>query len=220
MRRWYLKTVDLVAFLSLIINTTLLANAPYFLVTVLGNGSEKWLPATLTLQILCLYGIIRATTESLSNVFMALGHTGILLRGNILVASVELVLLFLALKTGRIEFVAIVVLIAYLSQMVVLIPLLRRSLGITVGDLAMQLWPVIPALLVGYAATFLVPASFGESLFTLAMRGVFTAVVVAFAHGVFTRFRCFQEAREIIVENFARARVQHKPISGLSEARE
>ena len=41
MRRWYLKTVDLVALLSLIVNTTLLANAHFSLVTVLGNGSDK-----------------------------------------------------------------------------------------------------------------------------------------------------------------------------------
>jgi O-antigen/teichoic acid export membrane protein len=218
MRRWYLKTVDLVAFLSLIINTTLLANAPYVLVTILGNGSEKWLPATLSLQILCLYGIVRATTEPLANVFMALGRTGVLLRANILVAVVELVLLLLALKTGRIELVAVVVLFAYVSQMVVLVPLLRRSLGITVGDLALQLWPVIPAIVVGYGATLLVPASVGGSVVTLAMRGAFTAVVVAFVHGACTRFRCFQEASGIVGEHFARARAEQEEKTGLPEA--
>jgi len=206
MRRWYLKTVDLVAFLSLIVNTTLLANAHFFLFTVLGKGSDKWVPATLSLEILCIYGIIRATTEPLANVIMALGRTGILLRANVLGALIELVLLVLVVKTGKIELVAAVVLFAYLSQMVIVIPLLRRSLGIGVRDLAAQLWPAIPALLAGCGATLLVPASLGGSLSTFAMRGLFTALVVALVHGLCTRFRCFQEAGGMIVENFARAR--------------
>ena len=50
MRRWYLKTLDLVGFVSVIANTTLLANAHFFLVTFLGKGSNKWLPAMASLQ--------------------------------------------------------------------------------------------------------------------------------------------------------------------------
>ena len=118
MRRWYLKTVDLVAFLSLIVNTTLLANAHFFLVTFLGNGSDKWVPATSSLEILCIYGIIRATTEPLGNCIMALGRTRILLQANILGGLIEVVLLALVVKSGKIELVAAVVLFAYVSQLV------------------------------------------------------------------------------------------------------
>ena len=60
MRRWYLKTIELVSFVAVIANTVLLANAPFFLVTVLGKGTNKWLPATLALRILCIYGIVRS----------------------------------------------------------------------------------------------------------------------------------------------------------------
>lgn len=38
MRRWYLKTVDLVGFVAVVANTALLANVHYFLVTFLGGG--------------------------------------------------------------------------------------------------------------------------------------------------------------------------------------
>ncbi|NOS80977.1 MAG: lipopolysaccharide biosynthesis protein [Nitrospira sp.] len=206
MRRWYLKTVDLVAFIALIVNTTLLANAHFFLVTFLGNGTDKWLPAILPLEILCIYGIIRATTEPLANCIMALGQTRILLQATILAGLTEVALLALVVTSGKIELVAAVVLIAYVTQAVIYIPFLRRHLGIGPRDLAAQLWPVIPALLAGYGATLLLPASIGDSLLTLAVRGLFTALVVAFVHGLCTRFRCFQEARGMIFENMARVR--------------
>jgi lipopolysaccharide exporter len=206
MKRWYLKTVDLVAFIALIVNTTLLANAHFFLVTFLGNGTDKWLPAILPFEILCVYGIIRATTEPLANCIMALGRTRVLLQANILGGLIEVGLLALVLKSGKIELVAAVVLFAYVSQLVMVVPFLRRHLGIRVRDLAAQLWPVIPALLVGYGATLLVPASLGDSLATLAVRALFTALVVAFVHGLCTRFRCFQEAGGMISENFSRVR--------------
>jgi|CXWL01.1.fsa_nt_gi O-antigen/teichoic acid export membrane protein len=205
-RRWYLKTVDLVAFLSLIVNTTLLANAQFFLVTFLGNGSDKWVPATSSLEILCIYGIIRATTEPLGNCIMALGRTRVLLQAAILAGLIEVLLLALVVKSGKIELVAAVVLFAYVTQVVIYIPFLRRHLGIGVRDLATQLWPLIPALLAGYGATLLVPASLGDSLATLAVRALFTALVVACVHGLCTRFRCFQEARGMIFENMDRAR--------------
>ena len=206
MKRWYLKTVDLVAFLSLIVNTTLLANAHYFLVTFLGNGTDKWVSATLSLKILCVYGIIRATTEPLGNCIMALGRTRVLLQANILAGLTEVVLLALALKSGKIELVAVVVLFAYVTQAIIYIPFLRRHLGVRLRDLAGQLWPIAPALLAGYGATLLVPASFGDSLPTLAVRALFTALVVAFVHGLCTRFRCFQEASGMIFQNMARVR--------------
>jgi len=203
MRHWYLKTVDLVAFLSLIVNTTLLANAHYFLVTVLGGGSDKWAAATLSLEIFCIYGIIRATTEPLANVIMALGRTQTLFQANLLAVLIELVLLLLSVRSGKLELVAGAVLFAYATKAVVYIPFLRDHLGISVRDLVVQLWPVIPAFVAGYGGTLLVPASLGNSLATLAVRALFTALVVAFVHGFCTRFRCFQEASGMIFQRFA-----------------
>jgi O-antigen/teichoic acid export membrane protein len=207
MRRWYLKTVDLGAFLSLIVNVTLLANAHFFLVTFLGNGSDKWVAATSSLEILCVYGIIRATTEPLGNCIMTLGCTRVLLQAATLAGLIEVVLLALVVKSGKIELVAAVVLFAYVTQAVIYIPFLRRHLGIGIRDLAEQLWPLIPALLAGYGATLLVPASIGDSLPTLVVRALFTASVVAFVHGLCTRFRCFHEATGMISKNFSRVRV-------------
>ena len=206
MRRWYLKTVDVVGFVAVVANTTLLANVHFFLVTFLGKGSDKWVPAATPLKILCVYGIMRVITEPLSNCIMARGRTKMLLHATALAGAVELLLLLLVLRTGRIELVAAAVLIAYATQAVIYLPYLRREFSISFGDLAAQLWPVIPALVGGCAITSLLPDSLGGTFFTLACRGLFTALVVALIHGLCTRFRCFQEAGGMISQNLDRVR--------------
>ena len=206
MRRWYLKTVDVVGFVAVVANTTLLANVHFFLVTFLGKGSDKWVPAATALKILCVYGIMRVITEPLSNCIMARGRTKMLLHATALAGAVELLLLLLVLRTGRIELVAAAVLIAYATQAVIYLPYLRREFSISFRDLAAQLWPVIPALVGGCAITSLLPDSLGGTFFTLACRGLFTALVVALIHGLCTRFRCFQEAGGMISQNLARVR--------------
>jgi O-antigen/teichoic acid export membrane protein len=207
MRRWYLKTLDLVGFVSVAGNITLLTNAHFFLVTFLGKGSGKWLPAMASFQILCVYGIIRAMTEPLANCIVALGRTRTLLHATVLAGVVELVLLLLVLRNGKIEFVALVVLFAYTLQAVIYAPFLRNHLEIGAGDLLRQLWPLFPAAIGGYLATSLLPASFGETLPALAARALFTATAVALIHGLCTRFRCFQEASTMVLHSFARKRL-------------
>jgi lipopolysaccharide exporter len=204
MRRWYLKTVDMVGFVAVVVNTALLANVHFFLVTFLGKGTDKWVPAATALKILCVYGIIRAITEPVGSCIVARGRTKMLLRAAGLAGAVELALILLVLRTGRLELVAGAVLIAYATQAIVYLPYLRREFSISFGDLVAQLWPVIPALVGGYAITFLLPDSLGGTFLTLACRGLFTALVVAFVHGLCTRFRCFQEAGGMISQNVAR----------------
>ena len=131
MRRWYLKTVDVVGFVAVVANTTLLANVHFFLVTFLGKGSDKWVPAATPLKILCVYGIMRVITEPLSNCIMARGRTKMLLHATALAGAVELLLLLLVLRTGRIELVAAAVLIAYATQAVIYLPFLRREFSIS-----------------------------------------------------------------------------------------
>jgi len=205
MRRWYLKTIDLVAFIAVVANTALLANTHFFL-AFLGKGTDKWAPAATSLRILCLYGIMRVITEPLGNCIMARGRTKLLLHANALTGAVEVLLLLLVLRTGRLELVAAAVLIGYATQAIIYLPFLHREFSISIGDLAAQLWPIAPAIAVGYLFTSLLPASFGGNLFSLAARGLFTAVVVALTHGLFSRFRCFEEARGMIMQNYARIR--------------
>jgi O-antigen/teichoic acid export membrane protein len=204
MRRWYLKTVDLVAFVAVAANTALLANVHFFLVTFLGKGTGKWLPAATALKILCVYGIIRVITEPLGNCILARGRTKMLLYTTALTGAVEFALILAVLRTGRIELIAAAVLISYATQAIIYLPYLRREFSIGFGDLAAQLWPVIPAVVGGCVITSFLPDSFGGTFVTLACRGLFTASVAALIHGLCTRFRCFQEAGGMISQNLAR----------------
>jgi O-antigen/teichoic acid export membrane protein len=203
MRRWYLKTVDMVGFVGVVVNTAILANVHFFLVTFLGKGTDKWMPAATALKILCVYGIIRVITEPLANCIMVHGQTKKLLHANALAGAIELVLILLALRTGRIELVAAAVLVAYSTQATIYLPYLRREFSIGLRDLMAQLWPIIPAFVGGYAITSLLPDSLGGTFLTLACRGLFTASAVALIHGFCTRFRCFQEAGGMISQNVA-----------------
>ena len=204
MRRWYLKTVDLTALIAVAANTALLANAHFFLVTFLGKGTNKWLPAEIPLQILCVYGILRAITVPIGTCIMVRGRTKMLLYANALAGAVELALILLVLPTGKIELVAAAVLAAYATQAFIYLPYLRRELSISFGDLIAQLWPLVPAVAAGCLITSLLPDSIGGTFITLACRGLFTASVVVLTHGAFSRFRCIQEAHGLIVQNLAR----------------
>ena len=206
MRRWYLKSIDLVALIAVVVNSALLVNAHYFLVTFLGKGSSKWIPAETSLKILCVYGMTRAVIEVVSPCLLAHGETRTLLRGTLSVGVVEILLLLLALRSGRIELVAAAVLVAYTCAAVVFLPFLRRELSIGFPDIVAQVWPVVPALVVGLIATSRLPASLGDTMIGLAARGLFTALIVALTHGLCTRFRCFHEASGMILPNLARIR--------------
>jgi O-antigen/teichoic acid export membrane protein len=203
-RRWYLKTVELVAFIAAISNAALFANAHFFLVIVLGRGSTKWLPATLALRILCVYGILRAMTETLGPCLMAVGRTWTMLHAVVLAGVAESALLLLALRSGRIEMVAGAVLIAYASQGIVYLPFLRSEYSVGIGDILHKTWPVVPAFGLGCLMTALLPSSFGTTFVTLGIRGLFTASVVGLAHGLLSRFRCFREAGGMISQSFSR----------------
>lgn len=206
-RRWYLKTVELVVFIATIANASLFVNAHFFLVTFLGKGTDKWVPATIALRILCVYGILRAATEPLGPFLMAHGETKILFRANLFMGIVEVLLLVLALLTGRIESVAAAVFVAYSCAGPALLPFLKRTFSITAGDLVERIWPAIPALGIGWLTTGLLTSSFGNTFLTLVIRGGFTALVVALVHGCFSRFRCFKEVGGMVSQCFARAQV-------------
>ena len=63
---------------------------------------------------------------------------------------------------------------------------------------------MLPALAGGYLVTLLLPAFFGDTLITLVVRLLFTGCIVALIHGLCTRFRCFQEAGRMILQNLPR----------------
>lgn len=214
MRRWFLKTIDLVALIAAAVNSALFVNAHYFLVTFLGKGTSKWVPAETSLKILAIYGMVRTIIEAAGPCLMARGETKTLFRASSLVGVVEVALLLLAIRSGKIEVVAAGVLVAYCFSAIVFLSYLRREFSIGLSDIVAQIWPVAPALVVGATVTALLPTSLGITVLGLLERGVITVLVVGLTHGLCTRFRCFQEARGMILPNLTRSRAGLK--AGLS----
>ena len=75
MKTAYLKTLEYISFIGVLINITLFIIAKDFLVHVLGHGSDKWMRALPALKILCIYGIFRSILEPVGNIIMAIGKT-------------------------------------------------------------------------------------------------------------------------------------------------
>lgn len=142
----YLKTIEYVSIISILINITLFITAQEFLILVLGRSSDKWLPALNVLRIICIYGIIRSLLEPIGSVIMAVGKTGMLLKSNLLAAILNMLFIYPALKYIGIEGAAIVVTIAYLSQYFVYWPFLKKELGISIGEIMKVVYPSVCAV--------------------------------------------------------------------------
>ena len=88
-KKGYLQILEVIAFLGAMANISLYVAAPEFLYFLLGNGSDKWMPALATFRIFCFYGIIRVVLEPVGAVIMALGNTRLFVRATGLVAVLE-----------------------------------------------------------------------------------------------------------------------------------
>lgn len=148
LKQAYLRVMEQLSVVGLLLQVGLLCCAKPFLVLVLGGGG-KWLPALHALQILCLYGAVRLLTEPLGNVLVALGRTKLLFRANLLAALCEVLLVYPALRLGGIDGVALIVTLAYGIQWLVFWPFVRTEMEISVSDFKMVL---LPALVAGVCA--------------------------------------------------------------------
>lgn len=160
MKAAYLRVLEYVSFFGILVNVGLFMLSKELLVLVLGRGGEKWLPALVSLRILCVYGILRLLLEPAGSVLMALGRTGILLTAQSVVAGVELVLLYPVLHYFGINGVAVAITASYFLNYVVLFPGLKGELGLSMAE-----WvaPVLPALLSAITAAGVILA-FGRWL--------------------------------------------------------
>jgi lipopolysaccharide exporter len=201
MKRLYLRTVERVGFVAVAVNTCLLTSAHEFLVVVLGQGSGKWLPAVTCMQVLAIYGMLRAMTEPMANVMFALRETKTLLKANVFGAVIELSLMVPALLWYGINGVAILVTIAYVAQLCVSLPLLIRRLSLRVSELLAIVVPLAIASTVCFGGTLLIaPTSLQPSWVSLGVRLFVTGAALTLLHGMLTSFRLLKEAFKMLAE--------------------
>ncbi|HEU5195770.1 MAG TPA: lipopolysaccharide biosynthesis protein [Methylomirabilota bacterium] len=134
MRRIYIRSVRYSLAAGMLANVTLAVAAPSLLISVLGRGTDKWLPALGPLYVLCLYGVLRVTLEPLGSVVVAVGKPGAMLRPNVIVAVIQIAALYPALRLGGITAAAVVVLVSYALQYPLYSRFLREELNVRWAD--------------------------------------------------------------------------------------
>ena len=93
MKGAYLESLKYVAFIAVPFNLFLAVLGREFLYHILGGNTERWLPALSALQILCLYES-RALLEPLANVITGIGKPSLFIKTSLLVAVLQLTLLY------------------------------------------------------------------------------------------------------------------------------
>jgi O-antigen/teichoic acid export membrane protein len=200
MRAMFLQGLGFITLGVALVNTTLFVTASEFLCFVLGKGTDKWLPAVVTLQILCVYGIFRTMIYMVGPVFIAVGNSRIFLLSDLLVAVVQLPLVYPTLRFFGIEGLALLLLGVTFIQLPIYIPALRKVIDITSHDLLAVTWPsLLASLVVGYVL------SIWTNLFPYSLAGFFekgfAAVFMFIAiQTIASRGRYFIEFRGILAE--------------------
>ena len=198
MKKAYLTSVRYIAFLALPVNVFLLVYGRDFLMYVLGRGTERWLPALLAFQILCVYGVFRAILEPLGNVIFGIGKPELCLKAVILVAVIELGLLYPAITTFGITGVAIAVTIAYISQYFVYLPIMKRELGVEWAEVIREIRYPLYTTSIMAVIMFLVRMQITESLLSFIAQGIGAAGVYFGAYLLIDRGRLFGELKVLV----------------------
>jgi PST family polysaccharide transporter len=198
MKQAYLKIIQYTALLSVLCNVGLFCVAENFLISVLGKGTDKWLPSLVTLRILCLYGIVRSLIEPASSLLMAQGKAHIALKASLLVALVELALVYPAIKYGGIEFVGIAVLFAYMCQLAIYLPALNKTNNIRVVELLKITWPAWAAGGITLLCYLLLNDHFSHGLLKLVVSVFLLTSVYLLFYGLLTRWRVFHQLRDLL----------------------
>ena len=189
----YLRVLEYVSFAGVLANLTLFVISKDFLIHILGHGTDKWMPALLAFRILCIYGVFRLLLEPIGSVIMAIGKTEILRRANIIVAAIELSLLYPAIKFTGIAGVALLVTVAYISQYVVYYPFIIKEMDVTFSELKNTLLPVLVS-----AATLLISLYFlnlfvSSSIIMIFVKIAIAGVVYTGTHGLCTKWKMHKE---------------------------
>jgi len=183
-----------------LLNTTLFVTASEFLCFVLGKGTDKWLPAAVCFQILCLYGILRTMIYIVGPVFLAAGKTRIFLVADLSTAIVQLALVYPALRYYSIEGLALLLLGVTFIPLPIYASGLRDEIDVQWRELIAVTWPSFIALFAVITAFLL-----WGNIFDFSLAGFFEKIVVStflfiVIHSLASRGSYLRECRSILNE--------------------
>jgi lipopolysaccharide exporter len=204
-KKAYLRALEYISFVGILANTGLLAVSKEFLYFVLGRGTDKWLPALVSLRILCIYGILRLLLEPVGSVILAIGKSGPLLRAQIIMAAVELVLLYPALHFFGIEGVAVAVTVSYVLAFAALFPLLRKELGLRLEEWIAPALPAAGSAIIAVVALGVVQGFIPFTFAGMAAKVLILLCIYVATYGMITKWKIVGEIIDIVSEFRARA---------------
>jgi lipopolysaccharide exporter len=198
-KKWYLKSLKYVALIAVPVNLGLLLIGREFLFWVLGKSSDRWLPSLLPLKILCLYGIARALLEPVGNVISAIGKPHYFVRATYLVAVAEIVGVTLAVfLTDQLAWVALAVLLAYLTQYAVYYRIMKAELALSLREIVQALSTAGLAGLAMAGSLMLLKSYLPFSLTGMLVQIAAGALVYTACYGCLDRWRVVTELRGLI----------------------
>lgn len=203
----YHRSLRVLMFAAVLVNSTLYAVADGFLVTVLGKGSDRWLPCLVCLQILCVYGALRATMEPIGNVIMAVGKSKLLLKANAIPAILEITLLPLVTPKFGLEGVAYLVCVAYVTQWLVYGRFLKRELGVGLRSFLGLALPVLAAAVSAVVTARAIHIGNSVSWSSMLVRAVVVCLVFTAVHELLTRGTILSEVKRAVESRGGKNRV-------------
>jgi lipopolysaccharide exporter len=196
LRETYLTALHYITAVGVFLSVTLWFVAPELLIVILGRGTGKWLPALDPLRVLCIYAASRVILEPLGSVIMALGKPAVMFRTNLVVAALEIALLYPALIYGGIVGAAAVVTAAYTVQYALYYPFYRRELAVGWRQLYRSVGPGIAAAAGAAPVLFLVSGTLGEpTVATFAVKIALCGVAFVLVFGSLTRWKFVEDIR-------------------------
>lgn len=208
LRSMYLRSLRLILFGAVLVNTTLFCVSDGFLYFILGKSTDRWMPALDTLRVLCCYGAVRAAMEPIGNVLLALGRPKIIFHANLIAVAVELAALpFVASRFGILG-VGIFLCLAYATQWAIYLPFLRRELKIGPRDFLPIIGPSLGAIGVVMAAAFILPVDATTAPSAMILKSTVAGAVFVAVHELLSRGSIFREAFGLLkVAPFTSARI-------------
>lgn len=202
LKRGYLAVLEYVSFGAILANVTLFIVSRELLIIVLGGGTEKWLTALLALNVLCLYGAIRAILEPVGNMIIAIGRPALILKSNAIVAALQVACLYPTLKYFGIGGVAVAVTISYAVQFFIYFPVLRREIDLPYSLVFRSIRPALAAGIVLVVFGFSLDRFIITSWLSLVVKVAFGCSLYMVTYGWITEWKLLKEMREIIGTSF------------------
>lgn len=128
----YIETLDVISMASFPLYFGLIIVAPEFVSIVLG---DKWMPAVLALQILCIFGLMRTLAEPAGNVLLAVGKSKALSTTNFINFVILIVFIYPATLWYGMEGVSLLIVMMYLVHMILLWWFVTKNLDITLSEI-------------------------------------------------------------------------------------